>query len=95
LVDRKFGHGNSIFKEINNGVGEVNIVVHNDARIEAIFDQLSKQLKAVSNNGSKVKWEISTELGAKGIEELFKRNPKNILGLENVEVVHIQKNIIY
>lgn len=35
-------------------------------------DQIQRQVDAVGGDASKIRWEISTDLGAKGISELIK-----------------------
>ena len=85
LIDRKYGHGASIFKEIDDGLGGKIISVSNNTRAQSIVDQATRQVNAA--NGTPIKWEISTELGAKGIRELFDL-PANST-LKNIEVVYV------
>lgn len=87
LIDRKYGHGSSIFDEDGGVINQV--------RANSIVDQARRQLAAVGGDGSKIRWEISTEAGANGIEQLFLDNSALVPGIENIEVVHvIQKTII-
>lgn len=78
LIDRKYGHGSSVF----NADG----TVHNQTRAQSILNQGQAQITAA--NGTPVKWEVSTELGADGIQNLFDAN--NI----NIEVVHVAQQTI-
>ena len=98
MVDRKFGHGSSIFNEIVDEFEGVSIVITNPVREKAILKQVERQLNAIGNNGTKLRWEISTELGADGIKSLFSdpRIYKDIPGLKDVEVIFInQITVIY
>ena len=53
-----------------------------------ILKQAQRQLDAVGGDASKLRWEISTPEGAKGIEELFLNN--NI----DIEVKHVEQLFI-
>ncbi|MTI30957.1 hypothetical protein [Xanthovirga aplysinae] len=78
LIDRKYGHGPSIF----NADG----TVHNQSRANSILNQGREQIAAAG--GTPVKWEVSTELGADGIQALF-----DDAGI-NIEVVHVAQQTI-
>ena len=69
LIDRKYGYGNSIFDEIENEFGEVDIIIHNPNRVKSILTQAKGQLDAA--NGKPIRWEISTSTGAQGIQSIF------------------------
>lgn len=85
-VDRKYGHS-AVF----NADGSVK----NQTRANSILDQAERQLNAVGGDGSKLLWEISSSGGSKGIERLFLENPRNLPGLEDIDVTHvIQKEVI-
>lgn len=87
LVDRKFGHGASVFDEDGG--------VLNQVRANSIVDQARRQLAAVGGDGTKLRWEISTQTGANGIEQLFFDNSALIPGIDKIEVVYVaQKTII-
>ncbi len=62
LVDRKYGHGNSIFN--------IDGTIHNTNRAESALTQARSQLTAAA--GTPVKWEVSTIEGATGLDKLFK-----------------------
>jgi len=85
LVDRKYGHGNSIFQETDNGVGKKIISVKNKSRERSIIAQARSQVTAAG--GTPIKWEISTDLGARGIRELFSESANSLI--RNIEVVHV------
>jgi hypothetical protein len=85
LVDRKYGHS-SVF----NADG----TVANQTRANSILDQAERQLNAVGGDASKIRWEISSEGGANGIERLFLDNPRGFPGLEDIEVVHVAQQTI-
>lgn len=84
LIDNKFGHGGSVFKETDDMFSEFidevndldnNITIKNQKRAEAILKQAKRQIRAVGGN-VEIEWHVSTELGAKGIQKLFKtQNP--------------------
>jgi hypothetical protein len=78
LVDRKYGHGASIFDRDGD--------VINQRRAESLLEQALRQRDAVGGDDSKIKWEISTKAGADGISALFARN-----GI-NFEVKHVVQN---
>ncbi|MFQ3575697.1 MAG: hypothetical protein SNJ77_04605 [Cytophagales bacterium] len=87
LVDRKWGHGNSVF--------DIDGTVINDVRANSILDQARRQLSAVGGDGTKLRWEISTKTGTDGIEQLFFDNSALIPGIDKIEVVYVaQKTII-
>lgn len=69
FIDRKFGQGNSIFDKVASDFGEFDIVVKNDSRINSLLDQAKRQINAAG--GKPIRWEISTELGADGIKQVF------------------------
>jgi len=85
LVDRKYGHGNSIFQEIDDGLGGTKISVKNTKRRDAIIAQARSQVMAAG--GTPIKWEISTDLGARGIRELFSESDNSLI--RNIEVVYV------
>jgi len=85
LIDRKYGHGASIFKEVDDGFGGKIISISNNTRAQSILDQAKRQVNAAG--GTSIKWEISTELGAKGIRYLFDL-PANA-ALKNIDVVYV------
>ena len=85
LIDRKYGHGTSVFNEVDDGFGGKIISVKNQTRANSIIEQATRQVNAAG--GTPIKWEISTELGAKGIKKLFDESD-NIL-LKNIDVVFI------
>ncbi len=78
LVDRKYGHGKSIFNDDGS--------VHNISRAESALKQARSQI--IAAEGIPVKWEVSTIEGANGLNKLFKANDLNI------EVVHVVQKII-
>lgn len=87
LVDRKLGHGSSVFDEDFGVIRQV--------RANSIVEQARRQLAAVGGDGTKLRWEISTERGANGIEQLFFENSALIPGIDKIEVVYVvQKTII-
>ena len=78
LIDNKFGHGGSVFKETDDMFSEFideandldNITIINENRAKAILKQAERQIKAVDGK-VEIEWHVSTELGAKGIQKLF------------------------
>ncbi len=79
LIDRKYGHGSSVFNPDGS--------VKNQTRANKIIQQATDQI--IDANGQPIRWEISTELGASGIQKLFDINNFDI------EVVYIaQQKII-
>ena len=48
-----------------------NITIKNPKRADAILEQAKRQIRAVGGN-VEIEWHVSTELGAKGIQKLFK-----------------------
>jgi hypothetical protein len=50
---RKFGHGSSVFREIDDGI-EINYVAINAARERSIIEQATRQVNAVNGDGSKI-----------------------------------------
>ena len=88
LIDNKFGHGSSVFKESDDMFSEFineandldNITIINQKRADAILEQAERQIRAVDGK-VEIEWHVSTELGAKGIQKLFdnvKPTPINI-----------------
>lgn len=73
LIDRKYGHGDSVF----NADGSVK----NQTRANSIREQGIRQIEAA--DGAPVKWEVSTQKGADGIQDLFDN-----AGID-IEVVHV------
>jgi hypothetical protein len=86
LVDRKWGHGPSVFNPDGT--------VRNQTRANSILQQAQRQLNAVGNDGQKIRWEIETELGADGIEQLFLENASQFPGMSEIEVVRVAQQII-
>ncbi|MBK7130745.1 MAG: hypothetical protein IPM74_04030 [Crocinitomicaceae bacterium] len=86
LIDRKYGHGGSIFNEVDDGLGGATIEIHNNSRVQSILDQAQRQVDAAG--GSHIKWEVSTELGAKGIRYVFDNLTTSQL-IKNIEVVYV------
>jgi hypothetical protein len=86
LIDRKYGHGSSIFDEDGG--------VLNETRAQSLLSQAKKQLDAVGGDGSKIRWEISTDTGANGIEQLFFDNRNVFPGIENIDVVYVPQQVI-
>ena len=78
LIDRKYGHGSSVFNP--------DLSIKNQSRVDKIMQQATDQVAAA--NGQPIRWEISTELGADGIQNLFDIN--NI----NIEVIHFAQQTI-
>lgn len=78
LIDRKYGHGKSVFNLDGS--------VKNQIRANKILQLGEAQVRAA--NGTPVKWEVSTELGADGIQELFDN-----AGID-IEVVHVMQQTI-
>ena len=78
LIDNKFGHGSSVFKESDDMFSEFineandldNITIKNGKRAAAILKQARRQMDAVGGK-VEIEWHVSTELGAKGIRKLF------------------------
>ncbi|GAA4274607.1 hypothetical protein U6A24_16670 [Aquimarina gracilis] len=85
LVDRKYGHGASMFKQVDDGFGGKIIEVTNKSRADASIAQAERQVSAAG--GKPIKWEISTELGAKGLRDLFDNSPNSLI--QAIEVVHV------
>jgi len=80
LIDRKYGHGDSVFNPDGT--------IKNRSRANSILDQDRAQINAA--DGTPIKWEISTELGAKGLRDLF--DSQDI----DIEVIYIaQQTIIH
>ncbi|MGB3467723.1 MAG: hypothetical protein WBA74_20725, partial [Cyclobacteriaceae bacterium] len=80
LVDRKYGHGSSVF----NADGSVK----NEARSRSIINQGRSQVAAA--NETPIQWEVSTELGAEGIQDLFDAQTPPI----DIEIIHVVQQII-
>jgi RHS repeat-associated protein len=93
LVDRKYGHGSSIFDNSGDELAPVYDVINN-SRAEGLLEQAQRQLNAVGGDGSKIRWEISTETGAGGIAQLFFNNRTRFPGIENVEIVYVPQQTI-
>ena len=70
LIDRKFGHGNSIFLKEGSELSEINIINHD--RVNSLIEQARRQILSAGNR--KIRWEIQTELGAEGLKQVF-NNP--------------------
>ncbi len=94
LVDRKFGHNNSIFDQVENEFGEVELIVSNESRIISLLNQANGQLNAAG--GHPIRWEISTSTGADGIGQVFNglggySNLPQFQGINfnAIEVVHV------
>jgi RHS repeat-associated protein len=95
LIDRKWGHGGKIFEKKIHPDGSTEIVTYNTSREQSILEQARRQIEAAGGNAdnsftptTSIKWEISTELGAEGIEQLFLDNGINI-SVEWVEQIDI------
>lgn len=86
LIDRKYGHGPSVFNEVDDGFGGKVITIKDQNRANSILQQAQAQVNAAG--GSPIRWEISTNLGARGIRQLFD-NPANSQAIRNIEVVYI------
>lgn len=63
LIDRKYGHGASIFDKDGD--------VINNARADSLLEQANRQIVAAGGDATKIRWEISSALGAQGIKDLF------------------------
>jgi len=74
-----------MFKEVDDGFGGKEIEIINKNRVDSSLDQALRQVSAAE--GKPIKWEISTELGAKGLKEIFE-NSDNAL-IRAIEVVHV------
>ena len=85
LIDRKWGHSSSIFKEVDDGFGGKIIQVSNNTRANSILDQALLQVTAAP--GARIRWEISTDLGARGIRQIFQGSNNPLI--RNIEVVHV------
>jgi TANFOR domain-containing protein len=89
LVDRKYGHSSSIFDKVDDGFETVYEVV-NKNRAQSLIDQAKRQLDAVGGDGSKLRWEISTQDGANGIRDLFKSGDAldQAPGINQIQIVY-------
>lgn len=91
LIDRKYGHGSSIFKEVDDGLGGKEIIVHNKPREASILSQAQRQVEAAG--GYPISWEISTDIGTKGIKQIFQQSNNPLI--KSIEVAYVpQKTII-
>jgi hypothetical protein len=90
LVDRKYGHGASMFKEVDDGFGEKIIEVTNNSRVTSSLDQAARQVSAAVDRP--IKWEISIELGAKGLRQVFSQSNDPLI--RAIEVVYVPQVII-
>lgn len=93
LVDRKYGHGASVFDKVEDDLLTV-YEIKNQSRAQSILDQAQRQLNAVGGDGSKLRWEISTIDGAGGIRQLFESNGGAISGIADIEVVYVAQQVI-
>ena len=78
LIDRKYGYGSSIFNPDGT--------IHNQSRAQSVLDQAQAQIDAAG--GMLIRWEVSTELGADGIQALF-----DINGID-IQVIHVVQQTI-
>ncbi|MBB6461899.1 hypothetical protein [Flammeovirga kamogawensis] len=85
LGDRKYGHGASMFKEVDDDFGEKIIEITNNSRATSSLDQAARQVNAAG--GKSIKWEISTDLGAKGLKQIFSQSNNPLI--RAIEVVHL------
>jgi hypothetical protein len=88
LVDRKFGHSSSIFDKVDDGFETIYQVTNQD-RARSLLEQAQRQINSVGD-GSKIRWEISTQDGANGIKQLFS-DPNRLSefpGVDKIEVVY-------
>lgn len=85
LVDRKYGHGKSVFNEVDDGFGGKDIKIKNQTRVNKILEQAQGQVDAAG--GSPIKWEVSTDLGARGIRQVF--DQLGSPAVKNIEVVYV------
>lgn len=96
LIDRKYGHGTSIFEETDEvydevigldefeelGGGKIDII--NQSRVDSLVIQAQRQLSATTGIEIRIEWQIQTDLGAKGIQqEVFDVN-----GITKIKAVH-------
>jgi len=70
---------------MDDGFGNKIISVGNQNRVNSILKQAEIQVNAAG--GTPIKWEISTELGAKGIKDLFSKSD-NLL-IQSIEVKYV------
>lgn len=95
LIDRKYGHGNSIFDRVEGEFGEVVLEASNPTRIRSLLRQAKGQISAA--NGHPIRWEIQSSTGADGIGQLFNGqlgdflNEAEFVGIDFsvIEVVHV------
>lgn len=85
LIDRKYGHSSSVFNEIDDGFGGTTINIKDQNRANSILQQAAAQVNAAG--GSPIRWEISTDLGARGIGQLFNNSNNSLINA--IEVVHV------
>jgi len=95
LIDNKYGHGSSIFKETDELYSEIpglddfveesgKVTIKNQKRVNSIITQANRQLEAVAGSNIPIEWHISTDLGARGISQVFKEQ-----GITGIVVKHI------
>ena len=96
LIDRKYGHGTTIFRREVDADGLSTVVPHNTNRINSIRTQALRQIEAAGGNAANgftpttpIKWEISTEIGADGIRAFFEEEGIKIVVdfVEQVDIV--------
>ena len=81
--------GNSVFDKVEDDLLGTVYDVTNTSRAKSMLAQAQRQLNAVGGDGTKLRWEISTETGAGGIKQLFSDpvNVQNIPGLDKIEII--------
>ena len=96
LIDRKYGHATSIFKDtdplyneipglddfIEEGAGKV--LIKNQKRVNSLLTQARRQLSSIDGKDVTIEWEISSDLGARGISQVFQS-----AGITNIVVKYI------
>ena len=60
------------------------VVIVNKKRVDSIVDQANRQLEAVAGSNIPIEWHISTDLGARGISQVFQDQ-----GITGIVVKHI------
>jgi hypothetical protein len=91
LIDRKWGH-KGIF-EVDEDTRD--LITMKPPRDEKMLAQISRQLRLVGNDGSKVRWEISGSAEDAALIEKFFHDQSKIPGIDLVKVVYVpQKRLL-
>ncbi len=87
LIDRKWGHGSTIFEKVDDGLGNIsyNVKPGKDYRVDDIMKTAKRQVD--NAGGNPIRWEVETEIGAEAIQDLFLKSQDP--AIRKIKVKHV------